>query len=937
MTITLSTNGSRMETTRGENNPELSAMLCAVTESAFLMRADGAVLMANDVLARRFGFSGRRDIEGKNIYELLPEPIAAHRRRRAEKVFQTGEPLWFLDQRFGRDILNSVCPVKNSDGGVAALAVFGLDITEAKHLKTILAARGRLLQQFDAPLHDFLRAAIDEAEGVTGSEIGFYHFMEPDQETLTLQAWSTNTMKGVCKVVNPDVHYSLSRSGVWTDCVRTGRPVIHNDYASLPHKKGLPEGHVPVIRELSVPIIRDGRVKAVLGVGNKPEDYHEQDIAALQSVADLSWEMAVIKKTELALRESEEKFHFLFDHMVQGVFYQRPDGTLKDINPTGLDMLGISPDQWTDKTVHCLEWNVVNENGDPIPPHRYPSTKALETGREITQEIGIWDPKLQHFRWLSVNARPQFRPGEEKPRQVMVTLHDITRRRQTEEQLRAVSARNEAILASVPDIIMEVDQNKVYTWANPAGYAFFGKDVVGKPADFYFVGEQQTYQIVQPLFNGDEDVFYLESWQRRGDGEERLLAWWCRALKNQKGEVTGALSTARDITEQRRTEITDRRRLKAESLKRMAGAVAHHYNNQLTAVMGNLEIAMEDTPSGSGVFQNLASAMRAARRASELGGMMLAYIGQISPSRSRLDLSETYGAFLSDLQTLVPGAVTLTFKQCAPGLFIIGNADQIRNVMENLVANAVEAIGERLGTITVSVRAVSPSEIPFTGRFPAEFQPAANRYVGLEVTDDGCGIAAPDIEKLFDPFYSTKFIGRGLGLPLALSAVKAHAGCIAVESRPGAGTAFRIYLPLVEESAKAVKSVSPGKAASLEGITVLVVDDEDMLRKVTSTLLKRLGIIPIEAGDGFQAVELLIQHRESISCVICDLTMPRMNGWETLAALRKAAPGIPVILTSGYDEASAMSVDHVEQPQVFLGKPFNRESLRNALARAMGG
>jgi PAS domain S-box-containing protein len=133
-------------------------------------------------------------------------------------------------------------------------------------------------------------------------------------------------------------------------------------------------------------------------------------------------------------------------------------------------------------------------------------------------------------------------------------MEDITERKQTQEELRVLSARHEAILAEVPDIIAEVDANKVYTWANQAGLEFFGPDVLGKEAAFYFEGEQDTYKIVQPLFNGNPHVFYLESWQRRRDGEKRLLAWWCRSLVDATGNVTGALSTARDITERKKAE-----------------------------------------------------------------------------------------------------------------------------------------------------------------------------------------------------------------------------------------------------------------------------------------------------------------------------------------------------------------------------------------------
>jgi PAS domain S-box-containing protein len=144
-------------------------------------------------------------------------------------------------------------------------------------------------------------------------------------------------------------------------------------------------------------------------------------------------------------------------------------------------------------------------------------------------------------------------------KQTITLCRDITDRKQAEDALKKLSLRQEALLTAIPDILMEVDANKVYSWANPAGYEFFGHDVIGREASYFFEGDQDTYSMVQPLFNGDESVIYLESWQRRKDGEKRLLAWWCRVLKDGSGRIVGALSTARDITEQKRAEEALRR------------------------------------------------------------------------------------------------------------------------------------------------------------------------------------------------------------------------------------------------------------------------------------------------------------------------------------------------------------------------------------------
>jgi PAS domain S-box-containing protein len=254
------------------------------------------------------------------------------------------------------------------------------------------------------------------------------------------------------------------------------------------------------------------------------------------------------------LKENEEKYHRLFESMVHGVFYQMPDGSFNDINPAGLRLLGLTQEEFLGRTSFHPDWKVIDEEGNLLDPEHYPSVLAQRTGHEITALVAVYSPAERTYTWLSVFAQPEFRDGETIPFRVFVTLHDITERKHALDALKQLSARNEAILGSVPDIIMEVDENKIYTWANNAGYEFFGDDVIGKEASRYFEGDQDTYDAVKPLFNDHEEVIYVESRQRRKDGEARLLAWRCKSLRDKKGNVTGILSTASDITSLRQYE-----------------------------------------------------------------------------------------------------------------------------------------------------------------------------------------------------------------------------------------------------------------------------------------------------------------------------------------------------------------------------------------------
>jgi diguanylate cyclase (GGDEF)-like protein len=170
------------------------------------------------------------------------------------------------------------------------------EIGERRRNEAIMAARLRLIAYAAGhTLVELLRTTLDEAEALTGSRIGFYHFMEPDQHALSLQAWSTNTIGNLCRAAPTDRHYPVDEAGVWADCIRTGQPLIHNDYASLPHRKGLPPGHAQVVRQLTVPVFRGGLIKAILGVGNKPENYTETDVGVVVALADLAWDIVESK------------------------------------------------------------------------------------------------------------------------------------------------------------------------------------------------------------------------------------------------------------------------------------------------------------------------------------------------------------------------------------------------------------------------------------------------------------------------------------------------------------------------------------------------------------------------------------------------------------------------------------------------------------------
>jgi PAS domain S-box-containing protein len=413
-----------------------------------------------------------------------------------------------------------------------------------------------------------------------------------------------------------------------------------------------------------------------------------------------------------------------------------------------------------------------------------------------------------------------------------------------------------------------------------------------------------------------------------------------------QGDKTLLAGYTIDITDRKQAELKQKeleainlRLQKAESLGQMAGGIAHLFNNYLYAVSGNLEMALEDLSEESLIRDNLIQAMKAARRCSDVSGSMLHYLGQNFAKTESLDIVEFCRKTLPDFQSQSPAnsGITIETNLMDAELFVRVNGNQMQQVLNHLITNACESIGENKGKINLVTRTIKGSDIPKLHLLPVDFKPSSDNYACVEITDTGCGISAEDIHKISDPFFTTKFTGRGLGLSVVLGIVKSWGGCVGVNSEIGSGSSFMVFLPIyVDNSVRPTKKLSQSPQPQQKGFsTVLLVEDHEMVRNMAIAMLKRMGFEVISAVNGVEAVEKFRQHKESISCLITDLSMPELDGWGTLAEIRKINPHIPAILASGYDEAFAMSRDDSEKPQAFLHKPYSMADLKSALGQAM--
>ncbi|RJR53124.1 MAG: PAS domain S-box protein [Desulfobacteraceae bacterium] len=507
---------------------------------------------------------------------------------------------------------------------------------------------------------------------------------------------------------------------------------------------------------------------------------------------------------------------------------------------------------------------------------------------------------------------------------------DITERKLAELALENLLSRQDALLAAIPDIIMEVDVRKVYTWANQAGFEFFGEDVIGREASYYFEGEQETYGLVKPLFNGHDDVIYLESWQRRKDGEIRLLAWWCRVLKDEVGNVTGALSSARDITERKRAE-EEKEKLQAqllqaqkmESVGRLAGGVAHDFNNMLGIIIGNAEMAaMQVDPYGP-VHLGLQEILKAGHRSADTVRQLLAFARKQTIAPKVLDLNDTVEGMLKMLRRLVGEDIDLQWE---PGKHLSKvkiDPSQINQILANLVVNARDAISG-VGKIMIETsNAVFNEDYckEHKGFFPGQ-------YVLLAVSDTGSGMSGEVMEHIFDPFFTTKEVGKGtgLGLPMVYGVMKQNNGFINVYSELGHGTTFRLYFPNCE--GEGLVNQEKAGAAIPEGTeTVLIAEDELPLLNIARTILTNQGYTVLAARTPTEALSLAREHKGKIHLLVTDVVMPEMNGRALSETLHVDHPGMKSLFMSGYTADVVAHHGVLDEGVDFIEKPFSPSAL----------
>lgn len=527
-----------------------------------------------------------------------------------------------------------------------------------------------------------------------------------------------------------------------------------------------------------------------------------------------------------------------------------------------------------------------------------------------------------------------------------VIARDISERLQAQQHL----ARSEKLLAEAERLAQmgsfEWDLlTETLTWSDEL-YRIFGlipeHTELSIATFLQAVHEQDRAYVTQILTDLQEKggAQELEERIRRPDGSVRVLASHFEVILDSAGRPIRMLGVCRDITAQRQAEAELRaveaqmeRAQKLDSLGVLAGGVAHDFNNLLTGVLGNVQLAQLCLPPNSEVTEYLVDIERAAMRAAELCRQLLAYAGSGRLVVRPVAVNEVVREVLPLIKYTIPASVRLQLDLAEALPPIESDAVQVQQMLMNLLTNAAEATSGA-GEIRLKTELVSLDEGDLQRMYFAD-QAQPGLFVAVEVEDTGVGMDEETLARVFEPFFTTKFAGRGLGLAATLGILRSHHGAIEIASQPGAGTKVRVYFPaLPAETALPSKDASAPRRAISQG-TVLVVDDEKVVRDMSRRILSRMGFTVLVADGGRKAIELFRKHAQAIRLILLDLTMPGLSGEDTLRELLAEGCQVPVLLMSGYTEQEAFA--HMEglAHRGFVQKPFSLEALQDSVLRVL--
>ena len=662
----------------------------------------------------------------------------------------------------------------------------------------------------------------------------------------------------------------------------------------------------------------------------------------METVGRLEREIAVRTRAEEAIERLSRQHRLILESVTVGIFGLDLNGKVTFVNPSAARMLGWGTADLIGQGMHPLVHHSKSD-GSPYSWEECSICRAYLTGatQHIVDEV-FWRKDGTSFpvEYVSIPMRDE----EVRAVGTIVTFDDITERRRAEDLVKKERERFSLILDGNPIPSFVIDrEHRVVLW-NRACESLTGvskEEVLGRLVDsaIFYPGSTRPILVDLVLKMDMESMerlygkkylarcsFHPEAFEASDQlmmaGGKKDIYFLAARLKDSNGEIIGAIETLQDVTERVALQRQLRQTQKMEAIGTLAGGIAHDFNNVLTVILGYTEIAMDDLPGGSRTHRSLEQVFNAGIRAKDLVRQILTFSRQGEQERQPVRISRIAKEALHFLRASLPSTITIRQKITSDSALVLADATQIHQVLMNLCTNAAHAMRETGGELEVALAAVNLNAAT------AGPDLAPGPYVKLTVSDTGHGMDREVMERIFDPYFTTKKPGEGTGMGLSVvhGIVRGYGGAIRVSSESGSGTAFEILIPRVDHASNG-KEAEAREPLPTGTERIFLVDDEEALAEMEQLMLERLGYQVTVRTGSLEALEAFRAEPHSFDLVITDQTMPNMTGVELCKELLEIRPDIPIILCTGFsdlitpEKAKAMGIG------AFIGKPLVRHEI----------
>ena len=610
-----------------------------------------------------------------------------------------------------------------------------------------------------------------------------------------------------------------------------------------------------------------------------------------------------------ALERREEHFRSLIENALDLISILNPDGIIRYVSPSHERILGYRPEE-------LIGANVLSF----VHPEDLAATAESFRGQAATSSM---ECRFRHKNgtWRVIESFGRNLAHVPGVQGVVVNARDVTERKHVEDALREANQTLRAVIHTSPLPIYTTDlDGRIKSW-NRAAHRTFGWaewELLDQPLPQFPADPEEALRMRWAQAERGGTEIGLETRCRRQDGSLLDVSIWSALLRDGSGALKGIVDVVADITERKRLEEQLHHSQRLEAIGRLAGGVAHDFNNLLMVISGYSQMLLEALPPDERAHTDLQQVIKAAERASDLTAQLLAFSRRQPVSPKILDLNSLVNDLQRMLQRVIGEDIRLTTTLDPHLRRIQADPGQLEQVVLNLAVNARDAMPNG-GTLTIETANVHLDE----AYARKHLSPNPGDYAVLAISDTGAGMDQEVQSHLFEPFFTTKEKGKGTGLGLSTSygIIKQSGGEITVTSKLGSGTIFHIYLPVAERQTEAppVRTETP----ALRGTeTILLVEDEEAVRTVLETILKKNGYVVLGCPSPQQALAVFEEHSGKIDLLVTDMVMPGMSGLELGEKMQSSSPGLQVLYVSGYSDSIG-----VTRPGAFLQKPFKAEAL----------